>query len=285
VSSRILPLSFLKWRRYRYLKAACLLASLGIVAHRLDAEKVRGGDTVLGYVLGGVAGGLMIWLALFGIRKRRYRAWRTPLVEWLSAHVYLGLAVPVLAALHCNFAFHWNVHGLTYALMLLAVVSGVVGAVFYREIPRTMTRDHPDERLRDLLAELPAIDRECEVLAVGGNLPDAFLGKVMAALEVARTPPASSAEPRKSLPKVKQVTTCARAIRTIQDAAIEEKNEPRDVANRLLVNLKRKEALLKRLRQEIRHRALLEVWLVFHVPLAIASLAALAVHIFVVLAV
>jgi hypothetical protein len=282
-NGNVLPESFLRWNGYRYLKWSVALTVLAAVAYGVASSGARGGDTFAGYVLGGVAGGLMLWLVWFGIRKRRFGAWRHPLVEWLSAHVYLGLAVPVLAAFHCDFALHGNVHGLAYALMFLTVVSGVAGTVLYREIPAAMTRDHPDERLRDLLAQLHALDAECEAVALGGNLPDAFFQKVMAALACARTPAPAGTRPRDALPKAAHVEACSRAVSAIREAAIEEANEPREATKRLLQGLQRKVALLKRLRQEVWHRSLLEVWLVAHVPLAVAAIAALFVHVFVVL--
>jgi hypothetical protein len=43
--------------------------------------------------------------------------------------------------------------------------------------------------------------------------------------------------------------------------------------------LQRKDAVLERIRQQMRIRALLEVWLYVHVPLTFALIAALAAHI------
>ena len=51
---------------------------------------------------------------------------------------------------------------------------------------------------------------------------------------------------------------------------------------RLLERLAIKQSLLGRVRRDVRLKALLDTWLVIHVPLALATVAAVAVHVFVV---
>ena len=53
------------------------------------------------------------------------------LKAWVSAHVYLGLAVMVVATLHSGFQFGWNIHTRAYGLMVLVVVSGLCGITVY----------------------------------------------------------------------------------------------------------------------------------------------------------
>ena len=63
---------------------------------------------------------LIVWLAMLGIRKRAItRGGRWSLKAWTSAHVYLGLALIVIATLHTGFQFGWNVHTVAYVLMML----------------------------------------------------------------------------------------------------------------------------------------------------------------------
>src|SRR6185503_2754900 len=84
VKQTVLPRSFLRARDYLYLQLAAGLAAFGLLAYVLDPSPGHRGDSVVGYSLGAVAAGSMIWLAWFGIRKRRYGARRIPLVDWLS---------------------------------------------------------------------------------------------------------------------------------------------------------------------------------------------------------
>ena len=48
---------------------------------------------------------------------------------------------------------------------------------------------------------------------------------------------------------------------------------------RLITLLSRKEQLLGRARRDVRYKALLDIWLYFHVPLTFALIGALATHI------
>ena len=59
---------------------------------------------------------------------------------WVSAHVYMGSALVIIASLHCGFQFGWNVNTLAYVLMMLVVVSGAFGLYAYLVFPAAITR-------------------------------------------------------------------------------------------------------------------------------------------------
>ena len=58
------------------------------------------GGTWLGYTLGSIGALLVLWLMWFGVRKRRYSSNAGTVQGWLSAHVYLGTSLLVIATLH-----------------------------------------------------------------------------------------------------------------------------------------------------------------------------------------
>ena len=67
------------------------MSALAIAAYWIDdPQEPANGGTVLGYTLGTIAALLIVLLAWFGIRKRRYASTLGSVQGWLSAHVYLG---------------------------------------------------------------------------------------------------------------------------------------------------------------------------------------------------
>jgi hypothetical protein len=58
--------------------------------------------------------------------------------------------------------------------------------------------------------------------------------------------------------------------------------DPANLGKDVYAMLLEKNELLQRARRDLRHKALLDFWLYFHVPLAFALLAALAAHVTVV---
>ena len=137
--------SFLEFKRYRYLKLAfvLLLALSGMyIWHRNFHFATPGGTgyggTPMGYALGTIAAVLIVWLLWLGVRKRRYRASRSSLQGWVSAHVYLGVATLFVALLHSGFEMGMNLHTFTLALLAIVVISGIYGVLNVR-VPTVMT--------------------------------------------------------------------------------------------------------------------------------------------------
>ncbi|HEY0435274.1 MAG TPA: hypothetical protein VGC92_01445, partial [Phenylobacterium sp.] len=132
--------SFLRYRGFLFLKISVAL-NLAIAAAYLlqDARPRPGGGTFLGYGLGTLGAILIVWLALLGLRKRMVTDSYYSLKAWVSAHVYLGLSLVVIATLHTGFQFGWNVHTLAYALMLLVIVSGALGVWAYATLPQQLS--------------------------------------------------------------------------------------------------------------------------------------------------
>ena len=127
--------SFLTYANKRYLWVALVLLLGSIVAYIWhDPSPHPNGGTWLGYTLGTIGALLIYWLTTYGLRKRSYASNLGSVGGWLSAHVYLGTALLLIALLHSGFQFSWNVHTLAFVLMTLVIVSGFVEPIT-KELP------------------------------------------------------------------------------------------------------------------------------------------------------
>jgi hypothetical protein len=266
--------SILEYARFRWFKAAlglCAVAALVYLWH--DPPLKPYGGTWLGYTLGTIGAVLIVWLMWYGVRKRRYASTMGTVQGWLSAHVYLGTALVVVVTLHTGFELGWNVHTLAYVLMLLVVASGFYGVFAYLRVPRVMTENLGEDTLDALVMRIADIDREMRSRAM--SLPDALLALVdrsvgetrlgggFARLITGRDPSCATAAAVKQWPGI--------AKRLTGEAAKLEK----EVFGLLL----EKQQILERARRDLRYKALLDLWLYFHVPLAFMLLAALVAHV------
>jgi len=270
---------FLLWRRGLYAKIAAAISVLCIVfyAAQHPAGPPNGGTT-LGYVLGTLAAFLLLWLAWFGIRRRRYGGTRS-LVGLLSAHVYLGLALVVVATLHAGFRFHYNVHTLTFVLLVLVVASGLFGTVAFWRLPEEMTRNRGGATLTSMAAELAAMDVQCRQLALA--FPDDIVSLVV---EVTSPRPTVGIIARLLSPRTSRLIAQRHleVIAHIESLLVQgRETSPAEVLP-LVQGLTQRLVLLRRMQRDRRYRALMLQWRAMHVPLTVALIVALAVHVIVV---
>jgi hypothetical protein len=266
--------SFLVYRRFRCLKAALLLSLASVVAY-LAWEPPGGhdGGTWLGYALGTIGALLIVWLMLLGVRKRRYGPGSWSLKGWLSAHVYLGLSLLVVATLHAAFEVGLNVHTLAYALMVAVILSGIVGVFAYARLPRLMTENRMGQSLNAMALAMLELDRQCVDLALG--LSDDYVREVQRSREETRLGGSLRRQLSGRDPKCGTTLALARVRELARDAppAMSER------AAALVVALGRKQEIVQRARRDLRIKALMDLWLSFHVPLSFALLAALIAHV------
>jgi hypothetical protein len=260
---------FLRHRRFRWPKLAAGLCVVAILAYLLvDVQPRPNGGSWLGYTLGTIGAGLIVWLSLLGVRKRAMTRGAWSLKAWTSAHVYLGLSLIVVATLHTGFQFGWNVHTLAYVLMLLVIASGVWGVAVYAALPAALSANREELTREQMVEGIRAVDRQLH--AAAQPLGHELAASVQAALD--QSPFAGGLWARLS----GNWRGCATA-RAIGQLSLADAGDPAvDKVEQLLI---RRKAQLDRLRRQMRLRALLEVWLFVHVPATIALLAALTAHI------
>ncbi len=263
--------SILVYRSHRYLKWALALTGVSILAYLIDDPLGQpNGGTWLGYTLGTVAGGLMVWLAWLGVRKRRYGVGNVPLQDWLSAHIYLGTALALVATLHAGFQFGSNTHTVLYVAMMITIVSGMVGLYFYVRYPSILTENRRGLSTEVMLSQIADLDAEVRQVAM--LLDDDTNAVALKATQ--DTVIGGTVLQQLRGHDIHCPTTKARTF--VENSSIGEQ----DAQRRQLLNcLVRKEDLLIRIRRDVQLRCLLKVWLYVHVPFSVAALAALVTHV------
>ncbi len=278
--------SFLAYDGFRYLKIAAAAAVAALVIYIADRPYgSRFGGSIAGYILGSVGALLIVWLTFFGYRKRNYTSSAAGVVRdgrpvedagrlarWLSAHVYLGSVLLIIATLHTGFSFGWNIHTLAYALMCIVIVSGIFGVFTYVHYPRLITQNREGMTMQAMLGRVASINEDMSVKArpldnVSGALVEASI----------RNTAIGGSTWRQLSGRYPDCAT-ARAIESMR-ARSDVPPLMQDTWRDVRLALDEKAALLDRLRRDISYKALMEIWLYFHVPVSFALLAALLAHI------
>jgi hypothetical protein len=282
--------SILSFGRKRYLWIALTLCASSLAAYLWhDPIDTPSGGTWLGYTLGGIGAALILWLLAFGLRKRSYRSTLGTVRGWLSAHVYLGVSLLLIASLHSGWQFGWNVHTFAYFLMCAVVLSGMFGVFAYLRYPLQMSANRSDLTRAQMLEELAGLDQRS--LRQAASLPREFtevlqsnrdrtlIGGSLWALLGGRD------RSRIVLPAGGREHVAGNAD---QGAVIDwlsaelsrsSAGEHTRHIQELLTLLGARRLLLRRLVRDAQIRAWLQIWLYAHIPLSFALLAALIAHV------
>jgi len=287
--------SILNFGRYRYLWIALLL-SVGSLAAYIwhDPIGVPNGGSWLGYTLGTIGALLILWLLWFGIRKRRYKGATGTLRGWLSAHVYLGTTLILIALLHAGFQIGWNIHTLALFLMLAVIFSGFFGVYAYIRFPELMTRNRANTTRRAMIEEIRELDGQALVLAdkVDSSVHDVILRSIQGtklgggAWAQLRARDDSS----QALVRLKEAVLAAgdaeiapqsgnTMVMMVDFLATKATDAQAETLRRLIDIVSRKRSLASRVARDIQLQALMEIWLYVHVPLSLGLLGALTAHI------
>ena len=274
--------SILEFKHGRYFKVALLLcvAAIGVYWwHEPPAVNPKPyGGSWLGYTEGIIAAVLVLWLMLLGVRKRSYQSNLGSVQGWTSAHVYLGASLIVVASLHCAFEFGWNIHTLAYVLMMLVIASGFFGIYAYLRYPEHMTANLAGETLETMLLKVADLESKCKRIAL--ELPDEVNALVMNASRRAAEKSALQGSFRRQLAGVdpKHPMRVARD-NLLKSSTLKLSAAQTKAQEQLVGEMSRIVTLTDRVRRDLKFRALMQVWLYFHVPLSFALLAALTAHI------
>jgi hypothetical protein len=251
------------------------------------------GGTWLGYTLGTVAALLIVWLTLFGVRKRAYYSRLGTVKGWLSAHVYLGGALLVVGTLHSGFQFGINIHTLAWLLMVMVIVSGFYGAWVYWRYPERITRNRHGMTRSLIFREIADIDRKTSLIVEGIGSPADRM--VISAIQLFRLGGGvwrllrgdDSSKMMVSVQRGKQkqwrrvANPGQRRLLDELTGLLSRSSNPAESAlyQELIDLVSRKARLTRQLLADIRLQSRMEIWLYCHVPLTLALLATLTAHI------
>jgi hypothetical protein len=283
--------SFLSYRRKRYLWIAIALCVAAITAYAWhNPRNTPNGGTWLGYTLGTIGAVLILWLTALGIRKRSYKSRLGTVQGWVSAHVYLGLALIVIVTLHTGFQFGWNIHTVAYVLMMLVIASGLIGISAYMRLPREMSQNRASLTREQMWAEVDDLDQRC--IRISSALPGEFRdaatsnrdrtrigGSALAVLTAA-----DRSQVMLPTPGGAAVLQLNRDQSRILDwlgsqLARSSDGERSRTIGELISVVSARRVVLKRLRRDAQIRGWLEIWLYVHVPASLGLLGALIAHV------
>ena len=267
---------FLAYKGFRWAQIATGLSVVAagvyfVVAARLP-EPPSGGSW-LGYTLGAMSAGLIVWLACLGVRKRVITAGHYSLKAWVSAHVYLGLSLTVLATLHTGFQFGWNIHTLAYVLMMLVIASGALGVWAYATLPQRLHGNRGETTRKQMIEAIQSLDRQLTDL--GQPLDGA--GARIVRLSVEDTEVGGGFWTRLT----NDYRRCAntRALALLRNLADPPTARQAEALIKIEQAMQQKEAVLTKARRQMQITAMLEGWLFVHIPATFALLAALVAHV------
>jgi hypothetical protein len=275
--------------RFRYLKLALAQVAIGGAAYGWyhPRDGLSAGDSVAGYGLGIWSLGLVIWLAWFGIRKRRYGdvrgvmsggRKRLSLKGWLSAHIYFGITLLVLATLHTGFRFGWDLHTFAFALMVLVIASGIFGVIVYSVVPKRVARNLRVDQKGVSADELMARIKDTRTLRLNTlGLSDAINAALAEGLKVSFM----KRSLRDQFLGIRGASPAKALVQRVRDLGKDEPNK--DDLSLVLSMLERRARWIDQVRLDRRHRAILGCWLLIHVPLTVGLIVALFLHVIVVL--
>ncbi len=265
---------FLRYRAGYWGKMALGISITLIIMYLLiDIEPRHNGGTWLGYTLGTVGVGLIIWLTLLGVRKRAMTPGRWSLKAWTSAHVYLGLSLLVIGTLHTGFQLGWNVHTLAWVLMIIVILSGIFGITVYGILPRQLSSNRDETTEAQMLETVSDIDRQLFDAAQ----PLDAAGAAIAQEALDET--AFDGGLWQRLNGKYRGGGTARALSEFRAQSSAGGHPQDELYDRLEALLSRKLAALMRIRRHLRLKAMLQIWLYIHVPVTFGLLAALSAHI------
>jgi hypothetical protein len=270
--------SFLTYRRGRWFWITA--GSAGALAlHYLNyrSQTIPYGGTAVGLIYGLIGTIIIAVLMFLGVRKRSYASGTGTLQGWVSAHVYLGLLSLLIIPMHAGFRFGADIHTFAFILLALVVLSGILGVILYISIPSRLTghesgmqSDAIDKEMSRLISDMRFLVKDKSDALVR------VYREEISGLE-AQQPMGWSLlfQRQRGDLLAKRSAELARIVGSVP-------SEDETTFQALTQLILKKTQLQVALMTQMRLRNVLEAWLYIHVPVSIAMIITVGIHIVVV---
>lgn len=173
-SSKKLSDKTLKEKQFRWDKLAAWMGALFLAAAVVGLwalsrfvidKRAAGGDTLIGYTLGGLTLVLYGVVAAYSWRHKRRRQKRGMTRVWMEVHLAFGMLAGVTAILHSGPRLGAPIHGAFLIAWELLILTGFVGKIISVVVPKRLTRIEDEALLvEDVVDHQKAMRTEIEQL-------------------------------------------------------------------------------------------------------------------------
>jgi hypothetical protein len=135
------------WRWIAFTIVATFAAAGWYFLASRGQSRLPGGSSVPGFAFG-VIGGLIILFEFFLWPRKKVRTWRIGKTQtWMKAHIWFGLLAVPLLILHSGFRLGETLSAVLMILFIAVILSGIWGLVLQQIIPRRMLNEIPAETI------------------------------------------------------------------------------------------------------------------------------------------
>ncbi len=139
---------------FAFASLATLGATLWYAVASLARSRFLGGGSLPGFTFGVIGGLICLFEFLLWPRKklRVWRLGRVKV--WMKAHIWLGLLSLPILVLHSGFRWGGSLSTVLMALFLVVIASGVWGLALQNLLPKTMLADIPAETIHSQIPRI-----------------------------------------------------------------------------------------------------------------------------------
>ena len=221
---------------------------------------------------------LFLFMWLYPLRKRlRFLSRTGSLKRWLDIHIFAGLVLPLIGAVHAGWRFNGLI-GLGFLAMVLVSLSGIVGRYLYIRIPRSragaeLSLEQIDSRRKQLLLRIEKMS----------GLPSA---DVQSILETTAPAPRGRGLGFTMIALFTSDLSRWRTVRALKvrlgEMQRHQEKRHRAVVREVARAARREIALAQQIRLLEATQRVFRFWHVAHLPFAISAFVAVTIHVVVV---